>query len=149
MYEVAKTYRISEDSVAGAWWQPVFNISYIHSSVDGYTERGSDAALRVGKQESDNVIFGLGARMQGVVGENVLNTPAIMETRILGKAIAGRREGSARVGIPGINETVSVHGSDRARSVWSWASVLTFPWAKTVVPSLWIAPQSSFRTKLP
>lgn len=112
MYEVAKTYRISEDSVAGAWWQPVFNISYIHSSVDGYTERGSDAALRVGKQESDNVIFGLGARMQGVVGENVLNTPAIMETRILGKAIAGRREGSAHVGIPGINETVSVHGSD-------------------------------------
>ena len=111
MYEVARSYKLDMDSIAQAWWQPVFNVSYIHSQVDGYTESGSDAALQVGKQESNNVIFGLGARMQGVVGQNWLNAPAIMETRVLGKAIAGRRDGSAHVGIPGVDEMSSVRGA--------------------------------------
>lgn len=111
MYEVARSYKLNMDSIAQAWWQPVFNVSYIHSQVDGYTESGSDAALQVGKQESNNVIFGLGARMQGIVGQNWLNTPAMMETRLMGKAMAGRREGSARVGIPGLGDMSSVRGA--------------------------------------
>ena len=111
MYEVARTYRLSGDSLQSAWWQPVMNVSYIHSQVDGYTEGWSDAGLRVGKQESNNVIFGLGARMQAVVGENLLNTPAIMETRLLGKAITGARHGKAEVSLPGVAGTSSVHGS--------------------------------------
>lgn len=112
MYEVARSYKLNSDSIAEAWWQPVFNVSYIHSRVDGYTESGSDAALAVGKQESNNVIFGLGARMQGIVGQNWLNTPAIMETRVLGKAIAGRTEGDARVSIPGLDAASTVRGAD-------------------------------------
>lgn len=112
MYEMARSYKLNSDSIAEAWWQPVFNISYIHSQVDGYTESGSDAALSVGKQESNNVIFGLGARMQGIVGQDWLNTPAIMEARVLGKAIAGRTEGSADVAIPGLAESASIHGAD-------------------------------------
>lgn len=112
MYELARSYKLNSDSLAEAWWQPVFNISYIHSRVDGYTESGSDAALAVGKQESNNVIFGLGARVQGIVGQNWLNTPAIMEARVLGKAIAGRTEGSANVSLPGLGNSASVHGAD-------------------------------------
>ena len=112
MYEMARTYRIYEGSLAGAWWQPVFNVSYIHSSVDGFTEHGSDAALRAAKQESNNVIFGLGARMQSVVGENLINRPAVMETRLLGKAIAGRQEGKVSVSLPGVGGSVDVHGSE-------------------------------------
>lgn len=111
MYEVSRSYRLNLDSMAQAWWQPVFNVSYIHSRVDSYTENGSVGALRVGKQESNNVIFGLGARMQGIVGENLFNTPAIMETRLLGKAIAGRRDGRANVGIPGLDESATVRGA--------------------------------------
>lgn len=112
MYEVARSFKLNSDTFAEAWWQPVFNVSYIHSQVDSYTESGSDAALSVGKQESNNVIFGLGARMQGIVGQNWLNTPAIMEARVLGKAIAGRTEGSASVSIPGLGNSASVHGAD-------------------------------------
>ena len=112
MYEVARSYKLNSDTLAEAWWQPVFNVSYIHSQVDGYSESGSDAALSVGKQESNNVIFGLGARVQGVVGQNWLNTPAIMEGRVLGKAIAGRTEGSANVAMPGLAQSASVHGAD-------------------------------------
>ena len=112
MYEVARTYRITEGTWEGAWWQPVFNVSYIHSSVDGFTEHGSDAALRVADQESNNVIFGLGARMQAIVGENLINRPAVMETRLLGKAIAGRQEGKANVALPGVGNSVTVHGAE-------------------------------------
>jgi len=113
MYEVARTFRISQDYMTSAWWQPVFNVAYIHSEMDSYTETGTDAALRVGKQESNNVIFGLGARMQTVVGQNLFNSPALMEARVLGKAIAGSRRGKADVGIPGIDRTVGVRGSER------------------------------------
>lgn len=112
MYEVARSYKLNSDSIAEAWWQPVFNVSYIHSQVDGYSESGSDASLAVGKQESNNVIFGLGARMQGIVGQNWLNSPAILETRILGKAIAGRTEGDARVRFPGFGGATTVHGTN-------------------------------------
>lgn len=112
MYEIARTYRISDETMRSAWWQPVMNVSYVHSKVDGYTETGSDAALRVGKQDSSNVIFGLGARMQGVVGEGFMNTPAIMEARVLGKAIAGARRGKAHVGIPGEDMNFTVRGSE-------------------------------------
>ncbi len=112
MYEVARSFKLNSDTLAEAWWQPVFNVSYIHSQVDGYTESGSDAALSAGKQESNNVIFGLGARVQGIVGQQWLNTPAIMEGRVLGKAIAGRTKGSANVSIPGLAQSASVHGAD-------------------------------------
>lgn len=112
MYEVARTYKLSEDSIKSAWWQPVFNVSYVHSKVDGFTETGSDAALSVGKQDSNNVIFGLGARMQGIVGEQFLNTPAVMEARVLGKAIAGGRRGKANVSIPGVDVSSTVRGSE-------------------------------------
>ncbi len=112
MYEMARSYMISEDVMRRAWWQPVFNVAYIHSKVDAYTESGSDAALRVGKQDSNNVIFGLGARMQGVVGEGIFNTPAVMEARILGKAIAGGRRGKADVALAGPGGSATVRGSE-------------------------------------
>lgn len=112
MYEIARTYRISQETMKSAWWQPVFNVSYVHSKIDSYTETGSDAALHVGKQDSSNVIFGLGARMQGVVGENAFNTPAIMEARVLGKAMVGARRGKARVDIPGVDMSSTVRGAE-------------------------------------
>ena len=112
MYEVARTYKLSEDWLKSAWWQPVFNLTYVHSKVDSYTETGSDAALRVGNQSSNNVIFGFGARMQGIVGEQWLNTPAIMEARILGKAITGSRRGKADVSIAGLPGSTTVRGAE-------------------------------------
>ncbi len=112
MYEMAYTFKISDDTLKSAWWQPVLNISYIHSSVDAYTESGSVAALNSGKQESNNVLFGFGARMQGIVGEQFLNTPAIMEARILGRAMAGARRGKAQVSVPGSGRSVTITGAE-------------------------------------
>lgn len=112
MYEVARTYRISEDYMASAWWQPVLNVAYIHTKMDSYTESGSDAALHVGDQEFNNVIFGFGVRMQTVVGEKYLNTPGLMEARVLGKGIAGNRRSKADVSFANGIGGASVCGSE-------------------------------------
>ncbi len=107
MYEVGYTMPITED--ASACWQPVFNVTWRHVDVDGYTEGGSDAALTYGDQSYDTVTFGLGARMQAVVGENLYNRMSILETRALLKVDAGDREGEADVAfanVPGASANV-------------------------------------------
>ncbi len=90
LYEAARTYALNED--ATACWQPVVNVAYRHIEVDGYTETGSDAALRVGDQSMDVVTFGLGARLQAIVGENLYNRTSVFEARALAKLDAGDRE---------------------------------------------------------
>ncbi len=112
MYEVARTYKLSADSYKSAWWQPVFNVTYVHSKVDSFTEQGDYTSVRVAKQDSNNVIFGLGARMQGIVGEQFLNTPAVMEARVLGKAVTGARRGKAQISIPGTDLASTVRGAE-------------------------------------
>ncbi len=90
LYEVARTFALNED--ATACWQPVFNVAYRHIEVDGYNESGSDAALSVGDQSLDTVTFGLGGRVQAIVGESIYNRTSIFEARALVKLDAGDRE---------------------------------------------------------
>ncbi len=89
LYEVGRTFALNEE--ASVCWQPVFNVSYRHIEVDGYSESGSDAALNVGDQSLDTVTFGLGARLQAVVGESIYNRTSIFEGRALIKFDAGDR----------------------------------------------------------
>ena len=100
MYEVGYTKALTED--ASVCLQPVFNISYRHSSLGSYTETGSDAALRMGDMEMDTVTFGLGARMQGTVGTSVYNRTSVVELRALAKLDAGDRDCAAKAGIAGL-----------------------------------------------
>ncbi len=112
MYEAATTYRVNPEYMNNAWWQPVFNVAYVHSSMDGFTEHGSDAALKVGKQDRNNVIFGLGARLQAEVDHEWLNRSAIWEMRLLGKATAGSRRQKASVSMPGVSRKAGVAGAE-------------------------------------
>lgn len=112
MYEVGRTFKMGDTYFTNAWWQPVLNVAYIHSEMDGYTESGSDAALRVGKQEFDNVVFGLGARMQAELGHKLFNRTASVEMRVLGKAMAGDRRGEADVSLIDAVRTTKVRGSE-------------------------------------
>ena len=99
MYEVARTFSLSEDG--STCWQPVFNVAWRRVSIDGYTEDGSDAGLDVGEQEMNVVTFGLGARMQTIVGENIYNRASIFEARAMLKLDAGDRESEADVAVLG------------------------------------------------
>ena len=101
MYEVGRVFSLDEDG--SACLQPVFNVTWKHTTVDGYTEKGSDLALKVDEQTVDTVTFGLGARLQAVVGESMYNRTSIFEARVLAKADVGDRNGSADVALAGLS----------------------------------------------
>ena len=97
MYEVSRTYAFSEDS--DACWQPVFNIAYRHTTVKGYTETATDAALDVDDQTLDTVTLSAGARMQAVVGENLFERTSVLELRALAKLDVGDNASEADVAL--------------------------------------------------
>ncbi len=90
MYELGYVFALDVDGTTCL--QPVFNVSFAHSSMDGYSESGSDAALDVGSVDMTTITVGMGARLQSVVGQNVFNRAAIFESRALVKVNAGDRD---------------------------------------------------------
>lgn len=94
MYEVDYTIGNAESDVL---WQPVANVTWRYSRLDGYTERGSNAALTVDNISSQTVVLGLGARMQAVVGENAVNRRSMLTARSMLKVDLGDRDGEAKV----------------------------------------------------
>lgn len=99
LYEVGYVFALDEE--ATTCLQPVFNVAVTHSTLKGYTESGSTVALQVDDTELTRVSFGLGARLQAVVGESVYNRSSILEMRALLKADAGDREGETKVALAG------------------------------------------------
>ena len=95
MYELSRGYALDDWSSIS----PVFNISYRHIAVDGYTESGTDAALNVGKQDLDTVTLALGARYNAVVGRQTLNRACAFDSRALLKFDLGDTQSDASVGI--------------------------------------------------
>lgn len=92
--------------------QTVINVELRHAQLDGYTETGSDAGLRVGDIKQDTVTFGAGVRAQAVVGENAYNRSSVLEGRFLVKFDAGDRNGNASTGL--INGSPSNVGVESA-----------------------------------
>ncbi len=112
LYEVGYIAAMNES--ATACLQPVFNVMLSHSSLNGYEETGSDAALTTGDVEMTTVTFGLGARTQAQVGTGTLNRASLLEGRALIKLRAGDREAEAENAlgmIPGA--TGSVVGAEK------------------------------------
>lgn len=90
MYELGYVFALDVDGTTCL--QPVLNISFAQSSMDGYKESGSDASLDVGSVDMTTITLGMGARLQSVVGQNVFNRAAIFESRALVKVNAGDRD---------------------------------------------------------
>ena len=105
MYEVGHVIALDEECTACL--QPVFNVTWRSTSVDGYSEEGSDLALKVEGQSLNTVTFGLGARLQAVVGESMYNRSSILEARVLAKVDAGDRSGSSDVALAALPEAKS------------------------------------------
>lgn len=90
MYELGYVFALDAD--ANTCLQPVLNIAVAHSSMDGYTESGSDAALHISGVDMTAVTIGMGARLQAVVGQSTFNRSSIFESRALLKVNAGDRD---------------------------------------------------------
>ena len=96
MYEVG--YSIPMNEACSVLLQPIANVSFRHSRLNGFNETGSsNARLRVSAQEQSCVAFGVGARMQGELGSDAWNHSGLFELRALMKAYAGDSSGEASV----------------------------------------------------
>ena len=93
MYEVGYTWIVREQGTLAV--QPVAHVEVRHAALNGYTETGSDAGLRMADSSMTMVTLGLGLRMQGMGGQQALNRAAVFETRLMLKADVGDRRGSA------------------------------------------------------
>lgn len=110
MYEVGYTVALTED--ASTCLQPVFNVLYRHSCLGGYTETGSDAALKYADAEADVVTFGLGARLQSAVGTSVFNRHTLLETRALLKLDAGDRDVTPQANFVGVGGARNIKSNE-------------------------------------
>ena len=125
MYEAGYTKALDEDG--STCLQPLFNISYRHSSLGGYTETGSDAALRVGSADMDTVSFGLGARLQSVVGTSVYNRASLFECRALLRLDAGDRDAAVKSNFTGLAGDHSVKSAEVGAFGLELGAGLTLP----------------------
>lgn len=108
MYELSREFALSGKKRIS----PVFNISYRHTEVDGYSEGNSDAALRVGEQSLDTVTMGLGARYAAMVGEQTINRACALEARALVKYDVGDLQSDTMVGIAGQAARANVESAE-------------------------------------
>jgi outer membrane autotransporter protein len=97
LYEVGRTFALDDDGDAAA--QLIANLAYRHTNVGGYTETGSDAALKVDDLTMNTITLGVGGRVQAVVGENLFNRTSVLEARALAKADLGDRSSEADVAL--------------------------------------------------
>ena len=123
MYEVGRVFALNEDGTACL--QPIFNVTWRHTTVDGYEEEGSNLALEVDDQTLDTITLGLGARLQAVVGESMYNRTSIFEARILGKFDAGDTNGTSEVSLAGV--TGEVESAERGAFGLEIGAGLTIP----------------------
>ncbi|MDO4954811.1 MAG: autotransporter domain-containing protein, partial [Akkermansia sp.] len=109
MYELGYVAALNED--ASTCLQPIVNVSYRQSTLNGAKETGvSDAALEFGDAEAKLFTAAVGARLQSVIGTNIYNRASLFEGRVLFKFDSGDRAVEARnslVGVPGVRSVKS------------------------------------------
>lgn len=110
MYEVGRVISLTEDG--DVCLQPVANVTFRHSSVDGYEESGCDATLAVDEQTYTAVTLGVGARLQAVIGTSLYNRASILEARALAKFDMGDRESEADVRLTQGGDTATVKSAE-------------------------------------
>ena len=115
LYELGYTIALNEE--ATTCLQPVFNLSYVHTTLDGYRESGSDAALNFGNQKMDSFTVGLGARLQTLVGENIYNRTSMFESRALLKFTTGDRNSSMHTALASLPATQATVKSEEQGAI--------------------------------
>ena len=100
MYEVGYTIALTEDATTCI--QPLFNVSWRHSSIGGYNEKGGETALNVGDMEANVTTFALGARLQSAYGAKPCNRSSLFEARALAKLACGDKDLDGKVNLSGL-----------------------------------------------
>ena len=97
MYELGYTLLLSDDGSEAI--QPLVSVQFRHAALKGYSEGGSDAALRVDNISTQVVTISLGARYMAMADEDMLSAGSTFELRALLKADIGDRVGTAQTSL--------------------------------------------------
>ncbi len=127
LYEVARTFALNED--ASTCVQPLFNMSFSHTSLDSATEGGTaDTRLTTDSASLTQFSLGLGGRLQSVVGENEYNRASIFEARALLKLDLGDRYSKLNTALAALpTSTVSTRSNEKGVIGAEVGASLTIP----------------------
>ena len=112
LYEIARTFALNED--ASTCVQPLFNMSFTHTSLDSATEGGTaDTRLTTDSASLTQFSLGLGGRLQSIVGENEYNRASIFEARALLKLDFGDRRNKLNTALAALpNASVGIRSNE-------------------------------------
>ncbi len=96
LYELTRIMPLDESNQT--YWQPLMTAALMYTQMDGYTESGDDNALVFGRQKNTYASFGLGARMQSNIGQDIMNRDGYLGIHALVKVDAGDRRSAVDVG---------------------------------------------------
>ncbi|MGN0874866.1 MAG: autotransporter-associated beta strand repeat-containing protein [Akkermansia sp.] len=127
LYEVARTFALNED--ASTCVQPLFNMSFTHTSLDSATEGGAaDTRLTTDSASLTQFSLGLGGRLQSIVGENEYNRASIFEARALLKLDFGDRYNKLNTALAALpNATVTTRSNESGVIGGEVGATLTIP----------------------
>lgn len=110
-YELGYNIQLNEE--ASSTLQPIIQLKLIDSQMDGYTERGSDARLKVSDQDNCYASIGVGAAYTAQVGEELFNRKAMLAFRAMLVTDLGNRQSDADVSLISANGvTQTIKGND-------------------------------------
>ncbi|MGN0821929.1 MAG: autotransporter domain-containing protein [Akkermansia sp.] len=127
LYEVARTFALNDDATTCV--QPLFNMSFTHTSLDSATEGGTaDTRLTTDSASLTQFSLGLGGRLQSIVGENEYNRASIFEARALLKLDFGDRYNKLNTALAALpTATVSTRSNEKGVVGAELGATLTIP----------------------
>ena len=127
LYEVARTFALNAD--ASTCVQPLFNMSFSHTTLDSATEGGTaDTRLTTDSASLTQFSLGLGGRLQSIVGENEYNRASILEARALLKLDFGDRYNKLSTALAALpTATVSTRSNEKGVIGAEVGATLTIP----------------------
>lgn len=109
MYEIACKIPLGEQQTS--FVQPFAHVVYTHNAVRGFSEHGADAALTVGDQALNSLVFGLGLRAQTPIGESEDERLGTLQAHALLKIHALDRRSEADVAFTAGGAAASVESA--------------------------------------
>ncbi len=124
VYELG--YIIAGNHDASTIFQPIINLTYQSTSIDGYTENGG-AGLIVDSQELDYFSFGIGLRYETTVGGQVFNRHSTLALRALAKYDSGGSQSETQVALIAGGHSATIKGAEAGDSAYELGASLRIP----------------------
>ena len=126
MYELA--YTIELDRSREMYLEPLVSVAWRHVDVDGFTETGSDAALRADDHVLDSLIVRAGARIGGRLARRLFAyRPLMVEGRAVAKLQVGALRNHVDIGFADRVQRADIRSRDHQAMGAEVGGTLTVP----------------------